>query len=90
MKILVPLKLAHRNPVIQTSLHFACHTASDLVFLHIIDTTPIKRSFLTEPESMREYLKERGEEILEEAQKVAGNCGISIKTELLEVYPMRL
>ena len=87
MKIIVPLKLAHRNPVIPTSLHFACHTSSDLVFLHIVDTTPIKRSFLTEPESMREYLKERGEEILEEAQKVAGRCGISIKTELLEGIP---
>jgi len=87
MKILIPVKVAEENPVITTGLNFACHTNSTLTFLHIVDTTPIKRSFLSEPKSMKGYLKKRGEEILEMAEEYTRGCGIEVMSKLLEGIP---
>ncbi len=89
MKILAALKFSdEKNPVVETSINFACHTKAQLRFLHVVDRTPLKRSFVREmPESMKEYLVRRGEEILKSAKKHAKTCGISVKTELLEGVP---
>jgi nucleotide-binding universal stress UspA family protein len=89
MKILAAVKFSdEKNPVVETSVNFACHTKSSLRFLHVVDRTPLKRSFVREmPESMKEYLVKRGEEILKNAKKQAKRCGISVRTMLLEGNP---
>ncbi len=89
MKILAAVKFSDdENPVVETSINFACHIKAQLRFLHVVDKTPIRRSFVREiPESMMEYLVKRGEEILKRAKKRAKMCGVSVKTLLLEGSP---
>ncbi len=89
MKILAAVKFSEdRNPVVETSVNFACHIGASLHFLHVVDRTPLRRSFVREmPESMKEYLVKRGEEILRNAKKQAKVCGISVKTLLMEGNP---
>ncbi|NOZ58562.1 MAG: universal stress protein [Euryarchaeota archaeon] len=89
MKILAAVKFSDdRNPVVETGVNFACHVGASLHFLHVVDRTPLRRSFVREmPESMKEYLVRRGEEILKNAKKQAKRCGISVRTMLLEGHP---
>jgi nucleotide-binding universal stress UspA family protein len=89
MKLLVALKFSdERNPMVETCINFACHTKASINFLHVVDRTPLKRSFVREmPESMKDYLLKRGEEILRAAKMRAKACGVAVKTTLVEGVP---
>ncbi|WP_456475423.1 universal stress protein [Candidatus Pyrohabitans sp.] len=89
MKILAAIKFSdEKSPLVETSINFACHTRSSLEFLHVVDETPLKHTWISElPESMTEYMTKRGEDILKEAKRQAHRCKISVKTRLLYGVP---
>jgi nucleotide-binding universal stress UspA family protein len=79
-KILVPLKGA---PVDVQAVQLACQTArqshAHVILIHVIE---VSRAHPLEAENSEEI--ERGEEILEKAQKVAREQGTHPETELLQ------
>lgn len=87
MKILAPIKLKEENPAIPTAISLACKLGAELRFLHVVDISPLRRSFLKEPPSMKEYLRREGGELLEWAKKRAKECGVKTSTLLIEGVP---
>ena len=49
MKILAAIKFSdEKSPLVETSINFACHTRSSLEFLHVVDETPLKHTWISE------------------------------------------
>ncbi len=90
MKILVPIKFKEENPAVPTAIALACKLNAQLNFLHVVDVSPLRRSFLREPSSMKEYLRREGGELLEWVKKRARECGVKTETNLTEGIPQEI
>jgi len=91
MRILAPIKQRKKNRTIASTVNFALHTQSKVTFLHVIDTTPIKWSFLSQPpKSMEDYLLEKGEEMLAKARDYAEDKGVEAEVEIKKGIPGEL
>lgn len=72
MKILAPIKQIDKEGILATIVRFASHTKSEIYFLHVVDITPLERSFLSQPpRSFEDYLTKKGEKLIEHAESLA-------------------
>ncbi len=89
MRVLVALKLSgDEEELIETALAFGEHTGAEILFMHVVDRSPLKRSFVRVPESMAEYLYTKGERELGRAKELAEGRGLKAETRLVEGSPV--
>ncbi len=91
MKLLVALKLSgDESNLVETALAFCRHTGGEILFMHVVDRSPLKRSFVRVPESMADYLYRRAEEGLERLRGQAEERGVRAAVKIVEGSPAEL
>jgi len=91
MKLLVALKLSgDEDNLVETALAFGEHTGGELLFMHVVDRSPLKRSFVGVPESLADYLYRRGEKGLERVRRLAEERGVRAGVKIVEGSPAEL
>jgi nucleotide-binding universal stress UspA family protein len=89
MRILVPIKsITAGIPAALTGLNLAKRLDAKVIFLHVVDTEPVKGSFLSIPTSMVKALREIGLEVLDQVMEMAKEEGLKSLPVLLEGSPV--
>jgi len=93
MKITVPIKASpQENPLVMTSLKIAENIGAPLLFLHVVDDTPLKGTslFHTVPDTLEELMEKKGCKILKDVMDIAKEKSIEVRTSMEKGEPVDL